>query len=156
MNDGQERHPVERLTDEQLEVLRLVGRGYKSKQIARMVQVSHFAVNSRIDRAVERLGVADRFEAGRLVIDFERPTYDAITHADDSVHLRKPGVFGEKEEPDGRQPGGFPWPFATSSRQDGLSTKQRLMWAVVGIPCLVMLAWGTFLSGVAALDTLKL
>lgn len=143
---------LERLTDPQRDVLRLVWRGYDSKEIGRQLGVSHYAINRRIERAVQILGARHRREAARLLAEHDGVTCERI--ACEPLHLPKPPEFAIVERPDKATDGSFPWPFATSGRPDGLGVRERLFWALLGIPVIVMLAWGVFLSGVGALDAL--
>lgn len=144
--------PLEKLTDPQRDVLRLVWRGYDSKEIGRQLGVSHYAINRRIERAVQILGARHRREAARLLAEHEGATCERI--ACEPLHLPESPEFAMVERPDKATDGSFPWPFATSGRSDGLGVRERLFWALLGIPIVVMLAWGVFLSGVGALDAL--
>jgi len=62
---------VEQLTDAQRECLRLVGRGFQSKEIARELGISIDGVNKRLAGAMGTLGVSSRFEAARRLADHE-------------------------------------------------------------------------------------
>ncbi len=148
----QENPNIERLTDAQREVLRLVWQGYDSKEMGRQLGLSHHAVNRRIERAVQVLGARNRREAARILAEHEGGTYERI--ACEPLHLPEPAESTTIERPDEAMDQGFPWPFATSRRSDGLGVRERLFWALIGIPVIVMLAWGVFLSGVNALDAL--
>lgn len=63
--------PVEQLTEAQRECLRLVLTHHNSKEIAAIVGVSPSAVDKRIERAVQQLGVATRFAAARVLAQHE-------------------------------------------------------------------------------------
>ena len=141
------------LTDRQREVLRLVSQGFESKEIARALGISHFAVNQRIERAVRALGARNRKQAARLFAEWDDETCERITR--EPIQLEAEPKSDWMALPDETRRG-FPWPFATPGRYDGLGKNQRLFWALIGIPILIMLAWGVFLSGVSALDVLKL
>lgn len=58
---------ISRLTDRQRDCLRLVARGFTSKQIGRQLGISHSTVDNHVLAATQLLGVTDRREAGRLV-----------------------------------------------------------------------------------------
>lgn len=59
---------LSRLTERQRACLELVAMGFTSKQIGRKLGISHSTVDNHILAATQLLGVADRREAGRLVI----------------------------------------------------------------------------------------
>lgn len=65
---------LDQLTEAQRECLRLVYAHHNSKEIAEIVGVSPSAVDKRIERAVQLLGVSTRFAAARLLAESEGPT----------------------------------------------------------------------------------
>jgi DNA-binding CsgD family transcriptional regulator len=68
---------LDQLTDAQRECLRLVHTHHNSKEIAEIVGVSPSAVDKRIERAVQVLGVPSRFAAARMLAAAEgRATYE--------------------------------------------------------------------------------
>jgi DNA-binding CsgD family transcriptional regulator len=145
---------AEDLTEAQRVALRLVRQGYESKEIGLQLGVSHYAINRRIERAVQALGARNRRDAARILAELESGTCERIAH--EPLHLPSATESDTIEPPDTVGGRGFPWPFATPERHDGLTRRQRLFWALIGIPVIVMLAWGIFLSGVNALDSLGL
>ena len=58
---------LDQLTEAQRECLRLVYAHHNSKEIAEIVGVSPSAVDKRIERAVQMLGVSSRFAAARML-----------------------------------------------------------------------------------------
>lgn len=73
-------HVLDQLTDAQRECLRLVYAHHSSKEIAEIVGVSPSAVDKRIERAVQQLGVASRFAAARILVSAEGgPMYEQTT-----------------------------------------------------------------------------
>lgn len=60
--------PLARLSDGQVEVLRLVAENYSSKEIAARLGISPHTVDQRIRAALPVLGVERRSEAARLVM----------------------------------------------------------------------------------------
>jgi DNA-binding CsgD family transcriptional regulator len=62
---------IEQLTEAQRACLRLVLSHHNSKEIAAIVGVSPSAIDKRIERAVQILGVGSRFEAARRLQDHE-------------------------------------------------------------------------------------
>lgn len=70
----------ERLTEPQREALRLVARGFESKEIARILGISPYAVDTRVTRAVRILGANGRKEAARQFAAFEETTYEPLVY----------------------------------------------------------------------------
>lgn len=64
---------IDQLTEAQRACLRLVLSHHNSKEIAAIVGVSPSAIDKRIERAVQILGVGSRFEAARQLQDHEGP-----------------------------------------------------------------------------------
>ena len=63
---------IDQLTEAQRACLRLVLTHHNSKEIALIVGVSPSAIDKRIERAIQILGVGTRFEAARRLQDHER------------------------------------------------------------------------------------
>jgi len=63
---------IDQLTEAQRTCLRLVLTHHNSKEIALIVGVSPSAIDKRIERAIQILGVGTRFEAARRLQDHER------------------------------------------------------------------------------------
>jgi DNA-binding CsgD family transcriptional regulator len=70
----------DRLTEPQREALRLVARGFESKEIARVLGISPYAVDTRVTRAVRILGATGRKEAARQLAAFEETTYEPLVY----------------------------------------------------------------------------
>ncbi|WP_164117433.1 helix-turn-helix transcriptional regulator [Sphingorhabdus sp. Alg239-R122] len=60
---------IEKLTDRQKDCLRLVGDGYTSKEIARLLDISPSTVDNHLHAAVTVLQAANRAEAARFFRD---------------------------------------------------------------------------------------
>jgi DNA-binding CsgD family transcriptional regulator len=74
------RSALDQLTEAQRECLRLVHTHHSSKEIAGIVGVSPSAVDKRIERAVQQLGVGSRFAAARMLVANEgHGTYEPTT-----------------------------------------------------------------------------
>jgi DNA-binding CsgD family transcriptional regulator len=71
---------IDQLTEAQRACLRLVLSHHNSKEIAAIVGVSPSAIDKRIERAVQILGVGTRFEAARRLQDHEGPATPAATY----------------------------------------------------------------------------
>lgn len=65
------RRALERLTERQKECLRLVARGYTSKEIGRQVGISPATVDNHVRAALDTLQVENRAEAARLLVAAE-------------------------------------------------------------------------------------
>lgn len=59
---------IERLTERQKACLRLVGQGYTSKEIGRLLAISPATVDNHVRAAVSSLRVDSRAEAARLLL----------------------------------------------------------------------------------------
>jgi NarL family two-component system response regulator LiaR len=55
--------PTEKLTDRELEVLRLMARGYSNQEIARMLVLSAATIHSHVSRILAKLNVSSRTQA---------------------------------------------------------------------------------------------
>ena len=70
---------LDQLTEAQRECLRLVYAHHSSKEIAEIVGVSPSAIDKRIERAVQMLGVSSRFAAARALAMAEgRTAYERL------------------------------------------------------------------------------
>ena len=79
-----------RLTDRQKECLRLVGQGYTSKEIGRVLQLSPSTVDNHILAAVQAVGAMSRGEAARFLASTEdRQKLPRETHT-----LAEPQISG--------------------------------------------------------------
>jgi DNA-binding CsgD family transcriptional regulator len=65
------RGAIARLTERQKECLRLVARGYTSKEIGRQVGISPATVDNHVRAALDTLQVESRAEAARLLVAAE-------------------------------------------------------------------------------------
>lgn len=68
------------LRDIHKECLRLAGRHYSSKEIARILGISKHTVDQRLRHATRQMGATSRFEAARRFCDFDAS--DPISSAD--------------------------------------------------------------------------
>lgn len=62
---------VEKLTDRQKDCLRLVARGFTSKEIGRLLDLSPSTVDNHVTAAVQQLGAPNRGVAARALADLE-------------------------------------------------------------------------------------
>ena len=84
---------IDQLTEAQRTCLRLVLTHHNSKEIAALVGVSPSAIDKRIERAIQILGVATRFEAARQLQQHERGGVDEVVSPRDLVATVEPGQF---------------------------------------------------------------
>jgi DNA-binding CsgD family transcriptional regulator len=76
---GMGEQSIDQLTEPQRECLRLVLAHHSSKEIAGLLGVSPSAVDKRIERAVQVLGVGSRFAAARMLAAHENGgAYDRL------------------------------------------------------------------------------
>jgi DNA-binding CsgD family transcriptional regulator len=164
---------VARLTDGQLDCLRLVDQHLSSKEIAVELGISPHTVDQRIRQALHTLGVSRRAQAARIVAQFAEP-YQRLIHqtpyietaagAGDhdgavSNQIRHAGRAGEAWGSSGfhtEQKSGFSWsslqlPFATRSHpRNEMSVGLRLLWIVV-IATGAAFSAGMYLAGLESL-----
>jgi len=82
---------IARLTDGQLDCLRLVDQHLSSKEIAAELRISPHTVDQRIRQALHTLGVERRTQAARLVAQFSGP-YQRLIHQTPHIEaLNEPG-----------------------------------------------------------------
>ena len=65
--------PVLELTPRELEILELVARGYRNGAIAKRLWVTEWTVKFHLANAYRKLGVSNRTEAARYLLDRSRP-----------------------------------------------------------------------------------
>jgi DNA-binding CsgD family transcriptional regulator len=158
-----------KLTQGQLDCLRLVNEHLSSKEIAARLGISSHTVDQRIRVALQALGVERRSQAARLVgrnseeyqrlihqapyIEVERGSVDAS--GADSIQIRHAGRAGEIQGNPGfqtEQRSGQPWsslqlPFASRSHpRNEMMVGQKLLWIVI-IAIGAAFSAGMFLAG---------
>lgn len=161
-----------RLTDRQIDCLRLVGQGLSSKEIAATLGISHHTVDLHLKRAIRTLGVASRRDAARRI---------AVMDADAEIVAAPPPLATESAPPIGdtqpldTQPDRLAepapiavimtpaeddhrprmrLPFLRQGRQyNDLGSAARLGW-IVALAFAMLLAVANFLNGLGALHTL--
>lgn len=62
---------IARLSVRERECLRLVGDGLSSKKIARILAIKPASVDTLIQRARDKLGVSDRMQAAKMLLEHE-------------------------------------------------------------------------------------
>ena len=167
---------VAKLTEGQLDCLRLVAEHLSSKEIATELGISPHTVDQRIRQSLHTLGVARRSQAARLVSHFSEP-YQRLIHQSPYIETKAPagnqegavgnqirhaGRAGETTESPGfqtEQKSGFfgsslQLPFATRSHpRNEMSVGLRLLWIVV-IATGAAFSAGMYLAGLESLARL--
>jgi DNA-binding CsgD family transcriptional regulator len=164
---------LSKLTEGQLDCLRLVDQHLSSKEIAVELGISPHTVDQRIRQALQVLGVSRRAQAARIVAQFSEP-YQRLIHqtpyiepappASDeasaiSNQIRHADRAGEAWGSTGlqtEQKRGLSWsslqpPFATRSHpRNEMSVGLRLLWIVV-IATGAAFSAGMYLAGLESL-----
>lgn len=165
---------VAKLTQGQLDCLRLVAQHLSSKEIAVELGISPHTVDQRIRQALHVLGVDRRSQAARMVTQHEDP-YQRLIHQPPHIEglppsgdhqgavsnqIRHAGRAGEAWESSGfhtEQKRGLSWsslqlPFATRSHpRNEMSVGLRLLWIVV-IATGAAFSAGMYLAGLESLS----
>ena len=164
---------VSRLTQGQLDCLRLVDQQLSSKEIAVELGISSHTVDQRIRGALQILGVERRSQAARKVAQVLGP-YQRLIHQsphiegnpdtgqfDEAVgfqirHADRAGKAGgsgfNTEQKPGSNWSSLPLPFATRSHpRNELSVGQRLLWIIL-IAIGATFAAGMYLAGLESLS----
>ena len=169
---------VDRLTEGQRAVLRMVNRHLETKEIARELGIGPDGVNQRIKAAMRILGVNKRRDAALLLAEAEgveayQPlVYPPRTIADpaETATLAASTGNGRDAEPASRgamredqaafralpqqRTGRFRLPLPVrGGRPADLTAWQRLGW-IFGVMLLIAFAFGVFLAGMEALSRL--
>ena len=166
---------VQRLTQGQLDCLRLVDQHLSSKEIAVELGISSHTVDQRIRQALQTLGVERRAQAARLVAQYSGP-YQRLIHQSPHVpgepqsrhpdaavshqirHADRAGGAGGAGFLTEQRPASF-WlslqlPFVTRSNpRNEMSVGQRLFWIVV-IATGAAFSAGMYLAGLESLARL--
>jgi len=163
---------VDKLSDRQLDCLRLVAQHLSSKEIAAELGISSHTVDQRIRGALQVLGVERRTQAARIVIDeagpYQRLIHQSpyiaaapaagqqdgaishqIRHAD---RARGAGETGLHTEQSSLLRSPLVLPFATRSHpRNEMSVGQRLTWIVI-IAIGATFSAGMYLAGLESLS----
>lgn len=166
---------IARLSEGQLECLRLVHEHFSSKEIASELNISPHTVDQRIRQALHILGVERRSQAARLVAQHRGPSQRLIhqsPHIPDALqsghpeaavsqqirHADRAGRAGETGFLTEQRPV-FAWPslqppFATRSNpRNEMNVGQRLFWIAV-IATGTAFSAGMYLAGLESLARL--
>ena len=167
---------VAKLTDGQLDCLRLVADHLSSKEIAVELGISPHTVDQRIRQSLQTLGVQRRSQAARLVAHVSEP-YQRLIHQSPDIETRAPsgdersavgnqirhaGRAGETWGSSGfhtEQKSGLSWsslqlPYATRSHpRNEMSVGLRLLWIVI-IATGAAFSAGMYLAGLESLARL--
>ena len=166
---------VARLSQGQLDCLRLVDQHLSSKEIAAELNISPHTVDQRIRQALQILGVPRRAQAARIVAQYGGP-YQRLIHQSPHIegagqdshpeaavskqirHADRAGEVGGAGFLTEQRPASF-WPslqppFATRSNpRNEMSVGQRLFW-IVAIAIGAAFSAGMYLAGLESLSRL--
>ena len=166
---------IARLTEGQLDCLRLVDQHLSSKEIAGELKISPHTVDQRIRQALHTLGVERRAQAARLVARYSGP-YQRLIHQTPHIeahtepshpeaaasiqirHADRAGGAGGAGFLTEQRPASF-WPslqppFATRSNpRNEMSVGQRLFW-IAAIAIGAAFSAGMYLAGLESLARL--
>ncbi len=168
----------------QLECLRLVSQNYSSKEIARRLGISRFTVDQRLRFACQKLGVASRFEAARLVgSEVPAPPYEGFVYQPSYIaEPTEPGMMTASSSPPGLLPdaefsyaetyelrdaqgyyagipgvphqGSFTWPNPFIGGGANDLTFLQRIFWIAALAILSAMAFGAFATGLEALSRL--
>jgi DNA-binding CsgD family transcriptional regulator len=165
---------IDKLTEGQREVLRMVDRHMETKEIARALGISPDGVNQRIKGAMRTLGVNKRRDAALMLAEAEGadPYQPQVYPPRNIARGADPATFGSGREPGPARVGpmreeqaafeAVPQPRSRwfrlplpvrGGRPGDLSALQRLGW-IFGMMLLIAFAFGVFLAGMEALSRL--
>jgi DNA-binding CsgD family transcriptional regulator len=166
---------VARLTQAQLDCLRLVDQHLSSKDIAAELGISPHTVDQRVRQSLQILGVERRSQAARIVAQYSGP-YQRLIHQPPYIpaeprpghseaavshqirHADRAGEVGGAGFLTEQRPASF-WPslqppFATRSNpRNEMSVGQRLFW-IVAIAIGAAFSAGMYLAGLESLARL--
>lgn len=166
---------VARLSQGQLDCLRLVDQHLSSKEIATELRISPHTVDQRVRQALQILGVERRTQAARIVARHHGPYQrlihqsphieaapepaepgaaisNSIRHADRAEEVGDAGFLTEQRPASFRPP--LQPPFATRSNpRNEMSVGQRLLW-IVAIAIGAAFSAGMYLAGLESLARL--
>jgi DNA-binding CsgD family transcriptional regulator len=104
--DPAEPDPIRRLTERNREVLRLWYEGKEAKEIARLFNVTHHAINEHLRTSRRALNVATSKEAAAILVEFERTgTYKGLVYKPQGVAVdHSPAMIGGSKDEAEQQP----------------------------------------------------
>ncbi|MBP2275790.1 MULTISPECIES: helix-turn-helix domain-containing protein [Sphingomonas] len=147
---------IHELTPRERDCLRLVRRDRSSKQIAITLGISHHTVDARLKKAIQLLEVTSRYEAARLLAEFEADTetpYQPLVSQPQPVAvtpISDEQMLPERNEP---QPQ-FRVPFLRQGRRvNDLAPLQRLLW-IGALSLLILVAFANFTNALDVLQTM--
>lgn len=157
--------PISKLSSRQRECLRLALVRHGSKEIARELGISAHVVDKHIKAALKTLGVANRFEAARLLAAHEGPVFEggegvqrlAPQSSDLSEPPQSPPMQPQRLPVGERGTGaGFPLPFPSRGRPlNDLTALQRLGWIIAIAAVVAVLTAGLASGSVTLLEAVS-
>jgi DNA-binding CsgD family transcriptional regulator len=144
------------LTERERDCLRLVARGYSSKEIAVELGISHHTVDLHLRRAIKTLGVTSRRDAARAFTSVpdghDLPTQGLNTQSEALAETEQVPAFMPPNRSD--RPLTVRLPFLRQGRQyNDLTPLQRLIWIPI-LALLFLFVIANFFNGLGALWTI--
>ena len=126
---------IERLTDRQKDCLRLVARGFTSKEIGRLLDLSPSTVDNHITMAVQLLGAPSRGAAARALAGLEvgqyLPSQPPELAEDSNSALNSPKVEATAQASFGQRLFALPPMGGKKNDLDGTSRTLRILQVAV-------------------------
>lgn len=141
------------LSERERACLRLVARGYSSKEIAAELRLSHHTVDLYVKRAMKTLSANSRRDAARqLELAEVAGNQELATHSPELAEsLAMPAMSSPARM------GRFPeirMPFLRNGRQtNDLTSVERLAW-IMALSVIILFVVATFLNGLIAFVTI--
>ncbi|WP_448659201.1 helix-turn-helix domain-containing protein [Sphingomonas sp. CJ99] len=168
--DPDSQSPIALLTARERNCLELVGEGFRSKEIAVRLGISHHTVDQHLKAAVRKLGATSRQDAARL-LRVALPPQSLGSQAPDVASASWPPTdwLGEpsgtpalqlavEEPPPGRfQPGdaaGSVFPARAQGKRNDLTIRTTLLLIVTLIAAL-LIGFGVLMTGIQALVSMR-
>jgi DNA-binding CsgD family transcriptional regulator len=156
-------HTFERLTEKQKECLRLVLRRNSSKEIASELGISPHTVDARLKGALKTLGTTSRFEAARMLAQYEvthiRGLAYQLPNLPNQHEIGDFPVLGEnwpEREADAERIKGITWgwlfPLPTASQPVASFTPAQKLASVIVIVMATVFIMGSLLTSYEALS----
>lgn len=147
---------INELTQRERECLRLVRRDQSSKQIAITLGISPHTVDARLKKAIALLEVSTRYEAAKLLSDFEESIaepYQPLVSQPPALETEPRSAFQiPPERSDTRHPIRLPF-LRQGRRTNDLDALQRLAW-IGGLALLILFIFANFANGLDVLQTM--
>ncbi len=143
-------HKIDSLTERQKDCLRLVGRGYTSKEIGRLLDLSPSTVDNHVNIAVHILNAPNRGSAARVLAQVEAGQILPRQSVDIALAGQLPKPASNREVTDATSPGGMllslPPVGGKRNELDGTTRSLRILQVAV-VAAVVAIALTIMISG---------